>query len=198
MQANMATELLERLNRGELSVAEDLYLAYTTYLRVVVRRLLSSRLRPSCDSSDVLQSVWVHVVRSLGTNGWQIDTEEQLRALLAIIARRGVVRRVRSYSRIEIEGEAADRLDSLPARGQSRPSEIAQGEELWHRMIDMCTPEHRSVLELRRQGLPLAEVAARTGFHEGSVRRIIRRLARELAIHRRTPPGGSDAAIGVN
>jgi RNA polymerase sigma-70 factor (ECF subfamily) len=38
------------------------------------------------------------------------------------------------------------------------------------------------VLVLRREGLPLAEIAARTGLHEGSVRRILRRLARELAL----------------
>ena len=54
---------------------------------------------------------------------------------------------------------------------------------------------HRA--ELRRQGLPLTEVAARTGFHEGSVRRILRRLASELAIRPRTTPTDSDSAIGV-
>jgi len=198
MQPNAADELLERLNRGDLSATKELFLAYTSYLRVVVRRLLSTQLRPAFDSSDVVQSVWVHVVRSLGVDGWQVGSERQLRALLATIARRGVVRRVRSHNRMEIEGEVGSRLDTLPAKSQPRPSEVAQGTELWQRMISYCSPEHRSVLELRRQGLPLAEVAARTGLHEGSVRRILRRLARELAIHPKPNPTGSDSAIGVN
>ena len=47
-------------------------------------------------------------------------------------------------------------------------------------MLDLCPPEHHEVLVLRREGLPLVEIAARTGLHEGSVRRILRRLAREL------------------
>jgi RNA polymerase sigma-70 factor (ECF subfamily) len=49
-------------------------------------------------------------------------------------------------------------------------------------MLQLCPPEHRAVLCLRRDGLPLAEIAARTGLHEGSVRRILRRLVRELAL----------------
>jgi RNA polymerase sigma-70 factor (ECF subfamily) len=59
---------------------------------------------------------------------------------------------------------------------------VVQAEELWDTMLDLCPPEHHPVLVLRREGLPLAEIAARTGLHEGSVRRILRRLARELAL----------------
>ncbi|QJW98762.1 helix-turn-helix domain-containing protein [Frigoriglobus tundricola] len=46
------------------------------------------------------------------------------------------------------------------------------------------------MLRLRRDGLPLAEVAARTGLHEGSVRRVLRRLFREVA-------GGEPSALAV-
>ena len=38
---------------------------------------------------------------------------------------------------------------------------------------------------MKRQGLPLAEIAGTTGLHEGSVRRILYDLARRLAITRR-------------
>jgi DNA-binding IclR family transcriptional regulator len=36
------------------------------------------------------------------------------------------------------------------------------------------------------EGLPLAEIAARTGLHEDSVRRVVRTLARRLALKRDT------------
>ena len=52
-------------------------------------------------------------------------------------------------------------------------------------------PAHREILILKRQGLPLAEIAARTGLHEGSIRRILYDLARRLAIPRRTAPRSS-------
>ncbi len=47
--------------------------------------------------------------------------------------------------------------------------------------MGLCPPAHRDLLELKRQGFPLAEIAARTGLHESSVRRIVYDLQRKLA-----------------
>ncbi len=54
-------------------------------------------------------------------------------------------------------------------------------DELWTTLLEMCPPAHREVLELKRQGMPLAEIAGRTGLHEGSVRRLLYDLAKRLA-----------------
>ena len=43
----------------------------------------------------------------------------------------------------------------------------------------------RILLRLRREGVPLAEIAARTGLHPGSIRRILRELARKMAFKQR-------------
>jgi RNA polymerase sigma-70 factor (ECF subfamily) len=189
MTPSAGSDLLDRLGRGDPTVTRDLYLAYNSYLRVVVRKLLSPRLRAASDSSDVIQSVWVQVARALEADGWKVESELQLRALLVVIARRGVSKRYRSTERAVADPDAGARLDELPLGNQSRPSETAVGNELWQRLLEKCPPEHRPLLELRREGVTLAEVAARTGLHEGSVRRIIRQLARELAI-RPTRAGG--------
>jgi RNA polymerase sigma-70 factor (ECF subfamily) len=56
-------------------------------------------------------------------------------------------------------------------------------------MLALCPAEHQEVLRLKRQGLLLTEIADRTGLHEGSVRRILRTLARRLALQeQRTRP----------
>jgi RNA polymerase sigma-70 factor (ECF subfamily) len=55
-------------------------------------------------------------------------------------------------------------------------------DELWQRMLALCPPGHHQLLHLRKQGLTLDEIARRTGLHEGSVRRILRRLSRQLAL----------------
>jgi RNA polymerase sigma-70 factor (ECF subfamily) len=73
-------------------------------------------------------------------------------------------------------------LEGVPAAHEPRPSEVAQAGELWERMLALCPPEHHEVLRLRRQGVLLTEIASRTGLHEGSVRRILRQLARQLAL----------------
>ena len=50
------------------------------------------------------------------------------------------------------------------------------------RMLALCPPAYHELLRLKRQGLPLAKIASRTGLHEGSVRRILRQLLRQLAL----------------
>jgi hypothetical protein len=44
-------------------------------------------------------------------------------------------------------------------------------------MLAVCPPEHHELLRLKRAGVPLPEIAARTGLHVGSVRRVLRTLA---------------------
>src|SRR6185437_1086769 len=70
------------------------------------------------------------------------------------------------------------------ASGQPRPSQVAQADELWTMLMDLCPPAHRQVLDLKGQGVPLAEIAERTGLHESSVRRILYDLAKKLAAAR--------------
>ena len=69
----------------------------------------------------------------------------------------------------------------IPASPDPRPSEVVRAEELWEQMVAICPPAHRDVLRLKRQGFPLAEIAARTGLHPGSVRRVLYDLARRMA-----------------
>ncbi|QEL20365.1 RNA polymerase sigma factor [Limnoglobus roseus] len=176
-------DVLGQLNRGELEVAEALFRAYTPYLRAIVRRQLSDRLRSQFDSADVVQSVWVQVVKHLGQEGWPVGTEEQLRGLLATIAKRRLYNRVRKDDTgPDVQEKAFEEWDAAGPQRFARASEVAQADETWTRMLALCPPEHQQILHLRREGLLLDEIAARTGLHEGSVRRILRRLARELAM----------------
>jgi RNA polymerase sigma-70 factor (ECF subfamily) len=57
-------------------------------------------------------------------------------------------------------------------------------DELWERILTQSQPAHRQLLELKRQGLSVAEIAKRTGFHEDSIHRILRNLASRLAVRR--------------
>jgi RNA polymerase sigma factor (sigma-70 family) len=182
MRPDVPDDLLGQLSRGEVAAAEALFQAYTPYLRAIVRRQLSDRLRAKFDSADVVQSVWVQVVHRLRRDGWQVGDEGQLRALLATIARRRLVSRARRHLHASDTGGSSDVLDSVPEAYNPRPSEAVQADELWARMLALCPPEHHDVLRLRREGLSLVEIAAHTGLHEGSVRRLLRRLFRELAL----------------
>jgi RNA polymerase sigma-70 factor (ECF subfamily) len=195
MSLNALDELIERLNEGDLAAAEKAFLAYEPYLRIAIRRQLSGPLRSKLDSRDVLQSVWADVLYRFREAGWRFADRAHLRAFLLKVARNRLIDRRREHHRaIEHERPLGElQGHELPSSGQPRPSEVVQGEELWQRMLASCPPAHREILQLKREGFPLAEIATRTGLHEGSIRRILYNLASRLAVPRRT--AGSPTAI---
>jgi RNA polymerase sigma-70 factor (ECF subfamily) len=176
-------DLLERLSAGDPRAAEEAFVAYAPFLRGLVRRHLSPALRARLDSMDVVQSVWAHLLEGYAERGWQFRSADHLRAFLITVTRNRLVDRQRRHlphlAREQPLSHTAP--GQLPRSHEPRPSERAQAADLWDRLLQLCPPEHREVLVLRRQGLLLNEIAARTGLHEGSVRRLLRRLAGQLA-----------------
>jgi RNA polymerase sigma-70 factor (ECF subfamily) len=176
-------QLLERVRKGDLGAAEELVASFEPSLRLVIHRCLPDRVRRRFDSVDVVQSVWVHVLTGLRAGAWHFPDRAHLQAFLAKVARRRLISRLRHHGpSAEREQTGAFDLDALPGSMQPRPSEVVQAEELWEQMLALCPPSHHELLQLRRQGLALEEIAQQTGLHEGSVRRILRQLARQLTL----------------
>ena len=180
--------LLQQLSGGDPEAAEQVFRTYEPYLRKVVRRQLPARLRVKFDSIDVVQSVWADVLKGLRQSDWRFESVAQLRAFLVRATRNRFIDRVRQHDVVLAHEDAvpAGDLARTCAAPSAAPSENAQAGELWERMLTLCPPDHQKLLELRRQGYTLEEIAARTGMHEGSVRRVLRTLARQLAF--RPPP----------
>jgi RNA polymerase sigma factor (sigma-70 family) len=184
MTSETGDRLLEQLWEGHSDVLGELFAIYESYLRAIVRSQLSNRLRSKFDSVDVVQSVWVQLLQRLEQDGCRINDKNHLRALLVTIARRRLVSRARQcwwLADADLPRDDEGWENNIDA-GQDTPSETAQAHDLWAKMLELTPPAHRDVLVLKREGLPLQEIAARTGLHEGSVRRILRRLSRELAL----------------
>jgi RNA polymerase sigma-70 factor (ECF subfamily) len=175
-------ELLDKLRAGDAAAAEQVFRAYEPYLRLVVRRQLSARLRAKFDSTDVVQSIWVDVLHGFREAGWRFADEKHLRAFLVKATRNRFLDRVRRHHHaLEHEHRLADTdPEELPAARQPQPSEVAEASELWEQLLALCPPAHHELLRLKRQGTPLAEIARRTGLHASSVRRILYDLARRL------------------
>jgi RNA polymerase sigma-70 factor (ECF subfamily) len=182
MTAGPLDLLLQQLCSGDPEAARRVFLDYEPFLRRVVRRQLNPGLRAKFDSADVVQSIWADLLTGFRGARWTFTDPAQLRAFLIKATRNRFLDRLRQSSpaleheRPLEQTEAAD----VPAP-QPRPSECAQADDVWEKLLALCPPEHREVLRLRREGLSRGEIAARTGLHEGSVRRILRRLARQLA-----------------
>jgi RNA polymerase sigma-70 factor (ECF subfamily) len=170
------------LNNGDVGAVEKAFLAYEPELRTLVRRQIPQRLRAKFDSVDVVQGVWASVLQSLRAGDLQFTDESHLRAYLIRLALFRFIDLCRRY-RIALGRERPLAvLDPRDEHGAlcERPSQLMQANELLDRLMNLCSPAHHELLRLRVMGLPLAELAARTGFHESSIRRIFYDLARRL------------------
>ena len=185
-----------RLNEGDAEALGRVFTAYEPYLRIAIRRRLSRRLRVKVDSVDIVQSVFADVLAGFRAGGWRFANRAQWLAFLRRIAWRRVADRYRKHrhglAREQALVETAPR--ALPPSALPRPSQVAQGREFWDRVLRACPPDHHEIVRLRVNGLRLGEIAARTGLHEGSVRRILYDLARRLSVGRRAAPGAEDGA----
>ena len=182
-------ELIERLNRGDFEAVEQVLHEFEPQLRLAVRSQLQGALRVKFDSMDVVQTVWADVLAGFRDSGWQFRDRRQLKAFLLTLARHRLIDRRRHFRKaIEKERPIGDLVSrELPAASTNRPSQELMEKELWERLLEECSPAHRAILKMKRDQVPLAEIARRTGLHEGSVRRILYDLARKV-----TRPGGAD------
>jgi RNA polymerase sigma-70 factor (ECF subfamily) len=191
--------LLDKLAQGDAGAAERVFAFYEPYLRLMVRRQLSPELRPKFDSADIVQSVWVDLVDEFRKPGRRFADVNHLKAFLLRVTRNRFIDRLRRH-RLALQAEQplekiAD--ERLPVSPQPAPGAAAEAGELWEHLLALCPPQHHPVLLLKKQGHALEEIAARTGLHPSSVRRILYDLARRLALHRQPPPpggGGEPAA----
>jgi RNA polymerase sigma-70 factor (ECF subfamily) len=176
--------LLERLRQGDTAAAEELFVAFEPYLRLLVRRQLSPDMRAKFDSIDVVQSVWVDLIDGFRGAHWQFPDVAHLRAfLLRATQNRYIdnIRRHRQAARREQPLAESPGSGEPAAPAPSPPEEVHAGD-LWDKLLDLCPPQHRQLLDLKRQGFRLAEIAAQTALHESSVRRILYDLARRFAL----------------
>jgi RNA polymerase sigma factor (sigma-70 family) len=179
--------LLAQLCSGDTAAAAQLFVAFEPYLRKAVRRQLPAPLRAKFDSTDILQSVWADALRGFRDAGWRFLDADHLRGFLFVATRNRLIDRVRKHQKALAREESlgVENRELFLASPQPRPSEVAQAEDLWQRMLARCPAEHRPILGLKRQGYSLAEIAERTGLHPDSIRRILRTLARQMAFERR-------------
>jgi RNA polymerase sigma-70 factor (ECF subfamily) len=183
MNTTPLDNLLDKLCSGDVDAAEQVFRTYEPYLRLVVRRMLPAPMRRKIDSVDVVHSIWADLLEGFRDAGWRFQDVAHLRAFLVKATRNRFLDHVRR-NRVAVAAEQPVHASALRARlaGETpRPSELAQAQELWERMLALCPEKHKTLLQLKRQGFSLAEIAARTGYHPSSVRRIFYDLSRQLA-----------------
>lgn len=178
-------ELILRARRGCPEAARLLYDQYSqAVLRAVRRRLNNSPLRRQFDSVDFTQAVWQSFFTS--DNQWDIPNHNALIAFLARVAENKVLEMIRAQSaqrrdvqrEVPLDAWVAGQGDDLPQfqSPDPTPSQHAQSDEFWERLIARVSPEKRLALELLRAGHTQDEAAKRLGCDRKTIQRLLKGL----------------------
>lgn len=175
--------LLEGARVGDEQAIGRLLGEFESEVRLMVRAQLPRALRGQFDSMDFVQAVWQSVFTGAEMEPDRFANARHFRGFLAGVARNKVKEeyrrrtQTRKYDlgreeRLYVRKGDHDEPRSVAARDPS-PSAQVQADDFLERLIAGRTARDAEVVELRRQGLTVVEVAERLGIHERSVRRVI-------------------------
>ena len=123
MTLDATDRLLAKLNAGDADAAGQIFQTFEPYLRMVIRRQISGKLRPKFDSTDIVQSVWADVVDGLRQSKWTFANMDQLRAFLVKMTRNRFIDRLRQHRQ-----RTSVRMDHVdPCRRRRSPQPIRPG-----------------------------------------------------------------------
>ena len=126
-------ELIGRVRRGDQQAAAELVRRYEPAIRRAVRfRLTDPRLRRTCDSLDVCQSVLLSFFVRAALGQYDLDTPEQLLRLLTAMARNKLLNQARAQQAARRAGRVVPGglLDSQLVGKEQDPSKEAEAREL--------------------------------------------------------------------
>jgi RNA polymerase sigma factor (sigma-70 family) len=168
---------------------------YSTNILRVVRRHLPSELRSKVDSVDIVQSVW----KSMLTKGAAFDhikSVDEFVGYIAVVARNKVFETHRKFSQNTkrdirreqpISGNSGGGKDHLtdsplsyPDPRTPDPSAVVHARENWNRAISDGGEVAEHIIELRLQGMTVAEIADELGETQYLVRQTMASILKSL------------------
>ena len=180
--------LLDRVRDGSDRAVQELLDHFGGYVLRAVRRHLNRKLRTRFDSEDFVQAVWASVFENREELA-EFDAPENLTRFLIAVATRKVLYQIRGnlgFEKRNIDRERSLQntsfTQSLRDTGAATPSQIAIAREQWNRMVNGQPSHYRQIMELRREGGTLSEIAEKVGVNEKTVRRVIKKLTQELEL----------------
>lgn len=185
----MSDELLHQLSAGDEDAAQQVFQQYLERLTALARSRLSAKLSSRIDPDDIVLSAYRSFFLRARRGEFHLGEGRDLWHLLVEITLHKLYRQAAHHSaqRRNIQRETTDAAGSPPqAVSREAPPEAAAllADEL-SAVMTMLSPDERTALELRLQGLELAEIARSLSKSERTVRRWLD-AARE-ALRRRFP-----------
>ncbi|MFO0845636.1 MAG: sigma-70 family RNA polymerase sigma factor [Gemmataceae bacterium] len=182
-------DLILRVRRGDEAAAALLVRRYEPAIRRAVRfRLTDPRLRRTCDSLDVCQSVLASFFVRVASGQYDLGTPAQLLRLLTTMARNKLLNQARQQLAARrdarlVTDDVADHDLIVNAPG---PEQLAEARELLQEVHRRLAPDELRLVELRNQGHDWAAVAKVVGGNPVALRqklhRALARVARQVGL----------------
>lgn len=185
-------EILSRARQGDRTCVNVLYRRYGSQLRERIRRMMGTKAREVIESVDLLQELFLEVIRDL--DRFEIRSEKAFLRWATVIARNNIRDRLRRRRESLMEDTQVSGPSWSENHEEATPSQrVSSLEEAdgVRRAIERLPEDYRRVIELRDfRGMPYRQIADELGRQtENAVQmlhhRALARLTREL----RTTPG---------
>lgn len=173
--------LIAQVQSGDQDAARQLYDQYGRQIQIAVRRRMGTGLRKRFDSDDFAQAVWVSIFGNLGQIS-KLKTPAEFVGYLIRVATYKVIDESRRHTQTMRRDMSRERsIDAIRAdllhHDEPSASQIALAQEQWEHILKTIPEKYHAVATLRvQQGLPIREIASRSGYNERTVRRILRRV----------------------
>jgi RNA polymerase sigma-70 factor (ECF subfamily) len=183
------TDLMSRLRAGDEAAAREVFQRFVGKLIRLARRQFDAVLRRKVDPEDVVQSAYKSFFLRHGEGKLEVHDWGNLWGLLTVITLRKCLDRVEYHraERRDVQREAAAQPYAAGAEPwwqavahEPTPEEAAVLAETVEQLLRGLAEDERPVVELSLQGYTTAEISARLGRPERSVRRLRERLKKEL------------------
>ncbi len=174
-------DLIGRVRQGDERAAAELVRRYEPAIRRAVRfRLTDPRLRRTCDSMDVCQSVLLSFFVRAASGQYDLDSPEQLLRLLTTMARNKLLNQARQHQAARRDNRLVtdDIADHDVPEEAPGPSQQVEARELLQEVHRRLSPDELRLVELRNQGHDWNTIATLVG---GSAPALRQKLHRALA-----------------
>jgi RNA polymerase sigma-70 factor (ECF subfamily) len=182
-------DLIARVRQGDDQAAAELVRRYEPAIRRAVRfRLTDPRLRRTCDSMDVCQSVLASFFVRAASGQYDLESPEQLLRLLTTMARNKLLNQARQEHAARRDNRLVtdDIARHEVATGAPSPPQQVEAREMLAEIQRRLTPEERELVDLRNQGHDWNSIAALVGGNAAALRqklhRALERLSREFGL----------------
>ena len=174
---------IARARRGERDALDRVLTAVQSRLRAAASSRLGGPLRARMATSDLLQTTYVDVVRSIGE--FRGDDPDTLVAWISRIMENNLRDRVRFYGRQRRAAEEDRETPDVAAGGHSPSAEAVQVEKLAAvgKALAQLPEDQRQIIQLRLiEGRDYDEIAKTLGRSQGALRMLLSRARAALTM----------------